>query len=166
MIVRDCPNCGKKFLIMGKQWGYAYDGEYVCSYRCMRAMRRADREEDQEGEEDLGTRNNHLLTDDEKRRIRICRQNGMTYREISDELGGNVNPKTIGAYCVRTQIGITQVNEPEKIQTVTVTEPDEIQTEEEPEQKIDRARIASVLMDIAQILIEMYREPDQVCRKL
>ena len=42
-MIRFCENCGTKIFIGAQGWGYAYDGKYTCTYKCMREMRRRDR---------------------------------------------------------------------------------------------------------------------------
>ncbi|MBQ9145714.1 MAG: hypothetical protein IJX70_04605 [Clostridia bacterium] len=31
-----CPVCGKRFYVMGQEWGWSYYGSRYCSYHCMR----------------------------------------------------------------------------------------------------------------------------------
>ena len=40
-----CPQCGQEYITHGDDWGYAYKHRRVCSYRCMRALQRADEKE-------------------------------------------------------------------------------------------------------------------------
>ena len=42
-MIRLCANCGTKIYVGAQGWGYAYDGRYTCTYRCMREMRRRDK---------------------------------------------------------------------------------------------------------------------------
>lgn len=43
---KKCPYCKKMFVVTcyPDEWGYAYGDRLVCSYSCMRAMERADKE--------------------------------------------------------------------------------------------------------------------------
>lgn len=143
--------------MIGGRWGYAYDRQFTCSYHCMRAMWRAD----MEGEYDMPMKKGtklHRLTDEEKQRIRELREAGMPYSNIAEMISGTT-PGSVAAYCAREKI-ICHDNEPEEETKQEIETDAEINVAEEDEIRIDKARIANVLMDIAQILIEMYRELD------
>lgn len=82
-----CPVCGVSFVrqCSAAAWGYAYDGRLVCSYKCMRAAEKADREREEEP----------ALTKEEREQIRrerdekICRlrREGLSQREIAETVG-------------------------------------------------------------------------------
>lgn len=143
--------------MIGGRWGYAYDRQLTCSYHCMRAMWRADMEGDYDMPMKKGTKM-HYLTEEEKQKIRELRELGFRYREIAEKIGGAINDKSIAAYCSRMGIKpAADIQEEEPVE-VHDTDQEEADQEHEEELHINKARIANVLIDIAQILIDIYRE--------
>lgn len=66
-----CPVCGKFFWYSrAVGWGYWYGRDAVCSYGCMRTMRRTD-----------------MMDEEIRARVRDLHSRGMSPREIADELG-------------------------------------------------------------------------------
>lgn len=164
MTIHTCPNCGKAFLVYG-QWGYAYDGKYTCSYKCMRAMRSADMNGEEINMPLKKGQTPRRLTEDEKQQIRKLRESGLTYREIAEKVGGGVIEKTVSAYCARENI----VPAAEKAQPAAAPQPAAEPKQNEirmkiltaPEGRIDRARVVNTLLDIAQLLILLWKTPDE-----
>lgn len=71
MSVERCACCGKDFEKNAGGWGYAYNGSYTCSYRCMRKMK----EEDQ-------------VTEEQKKIVDEL-EGKMTVKEIAEKAGVN-----------------------------------------------------------------------------
>lgn len=82
-----CPVCGVSFVrqCSAAAWGYAYDGRLVCSYKCMRAAEKADREREEEPALTKEEREQKRRERDEK----ICRlrREGLSQREIAETVG-------------------------------------------------------------------------------
>lgn len=78
-----CAKCGKKFLKTSFGWGYAYDGKYACSYKCMRELEKEDTK----------------VTEDEKRKAVELNALGVDNAQIAEEL--NVSRQAVGAYLGR-----------------------------------------------------------------
>lgn len=70
--IRTCARCKRVFQVYGPEWGYAYDGKLMCSYTCMRAERREDKE---------------VLSTDQKKQIRELYALGKGGAEIAEEMG-------------------------------------------------------------------------------
>lgn len=75
-----CAKCGKKFLKTALGWGYAYDGQYVCSYKCMRQMEKEDTN----------------MTEQEKREVDEMLAQGADKEQICTELG--LSTQSVGVY--------------------------------------------------------------------
>lgn len=75
-----CAKCGKKFLKTALGWGYAYDGKYVCSYKCMRQMEKEDTS----------------MTEQEKKEVDEMLAQGADKEQICTELG--LSTQSVGVY--------------------------------------------------------------------
>lgn len=93
MSVERCACCGKDFEKNAGGWGYAYNGSYTCSYRCMRKMK----EEDQ-------------VTEEQKKIVDEL-EGKMTVKEIAEKAG--VNKQNVYDYKRRKAAG-TQAEKPAK----------------------------------------------------
>ena len=94
MSVERCACCGKAFEKNAGGWGYAYNGSYTCSYRCMRKMK----EEDQ-------------VTEEQKKIVDEL-EGKMTAQEIAEKLG--VNRQNVHGYqaAKRKKAAGTQTEKP------------------------------------------------------
>lgn len=165
-----CPQCGGLFQVFGDQWGYDYGGTRVCSYHCMRDMRK----KDLEGE----TMKGKPMTAEQLSAMYEFWKQKHTRDAIADLAG--VSKTTAGRYVALFNKGYTpygklqKAPEPEKLpEPEQLPEPMEApEVPEAPEavpeiraakaratgRNIDRARIISMLCDIAEQLIAILRE--------
>jgi len=163
-------------------WGYAYDGLYTCSYKCMRAMRAEDLAGPQkrevkhmEGFEPFemkpkrGGRRSPVDANIQKTIIEMY-ENGKSYADIAEKVG--MSRKKVYMFCYRRGL-----NAPEEIRTAAEPEPQEIVRNPEPvvcesseevkappaptEHPIDSARVLSVLLDIAELMIRILKASDE-----
>lgn len=97
MSVERCACCGKDFEKNAGGWGYAYNGSYTCSYRCMRKMK----EEDQ-------------VTEEQKKIVDEL-EGKMTAQEIAEKAG--VNRQNVYDYqaAKRRKAAGTQTEKPAEI---------------------------------------------------
>jgi transcriptional regulator len=114
MIYCVCPVCGTGFIYEKSfGWGYAYGASLVCSYHCMRIMRRDE------------------MTDEAiKNRVRELRAEGRTAGEIADELG--ISAQAVGGLMRRGKKNRVTRPAPENIGAEEVRD-------EEPVEKPDEA---------------------------
>lgn len=168
--INSCPVCGSLFEVYGDQWGYDYDGTRVCSYHCMRDMRK----KDLEGE----TMKGKPMTAEQLSAMYEFWKQKHTRDAIADLAG--VSKTTVGRYVALFNKGYTpygklqKVTEPEKLPEPEQL-PEPVEAPEVPEAPeavpeihvpeipamdgtVDRARIISVLCDIAEQLIAILRE--------
>lgn len=168
--IHKCPQCGGLFQVFGDQWGYDYGGTRVCSYHCMRDMRK----KDLEGE----TMKGKPMTAEQLSAMYEFWKQKHTRDAIADLAG--VSKTTVGRYVALFNKGYTpygklqKAPEPEKLpEPEQLPEPVEAPEPEAPritlpgisipeitasDGSVDRARIIAVLCDIAEQLIAILRE--------
>lgn len=159
-----CPQCGGLFQVFGDQWGYDYGGTRVCSYHCMRDMRK----KDLEGE----TMKGKPMTAEQVSAIYEFWRQHRTKEQIMSTL--NVSRATVNRYIVLFSNGYVPGGKPQKAPEPEQL-PESVEAPEVPEapeavpeirapkaratgRNIDRARIISMLCDIAEQLIAILRE--------
>ena len=166
--INKCPVCGRLFEVFGDKWGYDYDGTRVCSYHCMRDMRK----------KDLGR---ETMKGIPMKAEQLTAMFGYWKEKRSkDEIASLVGTSrtTVGRYVALFNKGyvpgehvlgnMKKAPEPEQL-----PEPVEAPEPEAPritlpgisipeitalDGSVDRARIISVLCDIAEQLIVILRE--------
>ena len=79
-----CAFCKKRFSGNARVWGYWYGSDIVCSYSCMRAMERADRER----RDEMATGRPRTVTGEKIAEIvRLRDETEMSFRQIGEKLG-------------------------------------------------------------------------------
>ena len=123
--IERCPNCKRDFWVPYAQWGYAYNGQRCCSYKCMRAMREKDPEhqnaqaalvsghqfdEKQEGAKTVSARKK--MTPEDKEKAVAMYNLGRLQRDIAEELGFSESTISTCISKARAEGKIQQTTEP------------------------------------------------------